>query len=258
MNLFDQAMYALFTMPLLHAYGVALVGNIAMFAATLIIGHLVVRANGKHAITEPPPPITRAEILLAVSCVLLNTLVAVIGLTLWRAGELRVRADHGIGVLVDLVVLLLAMDLLMYVFHRAAHIPWLYPIIHLTHHRYENPRPMTLFVLNPAEVLGFGFLLIAVLWVYPASFVGILLYLAFNLAWGLIGHLGVEPFPQHWLRWPVVRLISTSTFHAEHHQNAGHNFGFYTLFWDKLFGTLATEYEQDFTRAADNTRGEVL
>lgn len=41
-----------------------------------------------------------------------------------------------------------------------------------------------------------------------------------------------------WGRWWGLRHVGTSTFHAGHHQDAGHNFGFYTLVWDRLFGTL--------------------
>jgi sterol desaturase/sphingolipid hydroxylase (fatty acid hydroxylase superfamily) len=47
----------------------------------------------------------------------------------------------------------------------------------------------------------------------------------------LVGHL-------RRVNIPFVHYISTSTFHAEHHQDADHNFGFYTLIWDRLFVTL--------------------
>jgi lathosterol oxidase len=42
---------------------------------------------------------------------------------------------------------------------------------------------------------------------------------------------------------PPLRLLGTSTFHAEHHEHRQFNFGFCTLIWDKLFGTLDPEYE---------------
>jgi len=137
----------------------------------------------------------------------------------------------------------------MYVFHRVAHHPMLYPLIHQTHHRYENPRPLTLFVLNPFEVLGFGVLWLIVIALYPSSWLGIILYLTVNIAFGLVGHLGVEPLPGLWLRVPVLRYVSTSTFHSEHHQDKEHNYGFYTLIWDRLFGTLSPEYLTDFQTA---------
>ena len=47
-------------------------------------------------------------------------------------------------------------------------------------------------------------------------------------------------------RIPLLNLIGTSTFHAEHHENQKYNFGFYTLFWDYLFGTLEPDYFQRY------------
>ena len=70
--------------------------------------------------------------------------------------------------------------------------------------------------------------------------------LALNTAFGAIGHLGVEPLPDGWVRAPILRWIATSTFHARHHGDPRSNFGFYTLVWDRLFGTLSSTYERDF------------
>ena len=54
-----------------------------------------------------------------------------------------------------------------------------------------------------------------------------------------------------WARTPVLRQIGSSSFHARHHQDLGGNFGFYTLLWDRLFGTLAPGYEAGFGRLPD-------
>jgi len=254
MNLLDTFFTALYTIPLEQAALWSLLGNIVMFAFALLLGELLVRAFHDRANSPPPEPLTRQEVLLALICVLLNTLVAIIGLVLWRADIIVLRPNGDVlATLLDVAVLILLMDFGMYVFHRAAHHPLLYPIIHRTHHLYENPRPLTLFVLNPFEVLGFGALLIVVILVAQSSQLAILIYLAFNLIFGLVGHLGVEPAPGAWLRLPLVRTISTSTFHAEHHHDKGHNFGFYTVLWDRLFGTLSPQYQQDFTRATDHS-----
>jgi len=183
--------------------------------------------------------------------VLLNSLITWIGAVLWRAGVIQLRpAGDLFNVLLDFVVLFFAMDFAMYVFHRVAHLPILYPLIHDTHHRFENPRPLTLFVLNPFETLGFGALWLVVIAIYPSSFIGMILYLTLNVAFGLMGHLGVEPFPRRWLKLPVIGYISTSTFHAEHHQDRHHNYGFYTVIWDRLFGTLSPDYTDEFETAA--------
>jgi Delta7-sterol 5-desaturase len=250
----DNLIKPLFTLPLQDVALWIIIENTLIFIVTLVIGHIAVRVFKTHAITEPPPPITQLEIILAISCVLLNSLITWIGAILWRAGIIHLRPPGGIAdILVDFVVLFFAMDFAMYVFHRVAHLPILYPIIHDTHHRFENPRPLTLFVLNPFETLGFGALWLVVITIYPSSFAGMILYLTLNVAFGLMGHLGVEPFPRRWLDLPIIRYISTSTFHAEHHQDRHHNYGFYTVIWDRIFGTLSPDYTDEFQAASNPT-----
>jgi sterol desaturase/sphingolipid hydroxylase (fatty acid hydroxylase superfamily) len=127
------------------------------------------------------------EVVWAAVCVVLNGGVAGAGGVLWRAGLIRVRRDAGAwDVALDVAVLFVAMDVLMYAFHRLAHPRWLFPLIPNTHHRYDRPRPLDRFVLNPAEVLGFGALWLALLCVYPATWAGILLCLGLNLAFGTL------------------------------------------------------------------------
>ncbi len=255
MNILYSAIQSIYTMPLIEATLWVTLANIGMFAAALLGGEWLLRRNRDHRVSPVPDPISRMEIVLATVCVILNSAVAVVGVVLWKAGLIQLRpfGEYGVlTVLLDSVVLFFAMDLAMYVFHRVAHLPILYPLLHQTHHRYENPRPLTLFVLNPFEVLGFGALWIIVLVLYHSSIEGILIYLTFNLIFGLVGHLGVEPMPGDWVKLPVLRYISTSTFHAEHHMDKGHNFGFYTLIWDRLFGTLSPDYLNDFTMAANS------
>lgn len=122
-----------------------------------------------------------------------------------------------------------------------------------THHLYDKPRPLTLFALNPVEALGFGAMLVLVCLLYPVSALGLTIYVVLNVLFGLVGHIGVEPLPPRWLALPGLRYISTSTFHAEHHDDGHHNFGFYTLVWDRLFGTLAPNYAADFSEAGQRT-----
>ncbi len=235
------------TMPIPAATLWIIVENVGIFVAAILIGHVLVRLFKACPISERPAPISQEEILLTISTIFLNSLITVIGLFLWRADWIRIAYNVSIPrAILDTLVLFFAMDFLMYIFHRVAHLPFLFPILHATHHKYENPRPLTLFVLNPIECLGFGVLWLVMIVIYPASLVAITVYLALNVAFGLIGHLGVEPFPILWTHIPGIALISTSTFHAEHHADSGHNFGFYTLIWDRLFGTIAPDYTEKF------------
>lgn len=212
--------------------------NVALFALAIVLGQLLVLAFGSRRVGPSPPAVEGQELAWAASCVALNTLVTVVGWWLWRSGAIVIRRDTGLRALLDAIVLLMLMDLAMYVTHRVAHHPWAFRLVHATHHHYDRPRPLDLFVLNPIEVLGFGALWLTVIWLYPSSWLGIVIYLTLNLAFGVVGHLGVEPLPRSWARHPALRLVGTSTFHAGHHHNDRGNFGFYTTIWDRLLGTL--------------------
>lgn len=212
--------------------------NVVMFVSSIVLGAAVVRGFRDRRISPAPAPLTTTEITLSAGCVALNSLVMVAGIVLYQRGSIVVIADAPWWrVLVDVAVFFFVMDAAMYVLHRIAHVSWIYPWVHRTHHRFENPRPLTLFVLNPFEVLSFGALWVGLLMFYSSSLLGIVIYLTINLAFGMVGHLGVEPLPRRvtegWAGW-----FGTSTFHAGHHADPEHNYGFYTLIWDRVFGTL--------------------
>jgi sterol desaturase/sphingolipid hydroxylase (fatty acid hydroxylase superfamily) len=222
--------------------------NLLVFALALGLGRALARRHQARRVTPAPPPIGRPELLYAAATVLLNTGVTIAGLELWRRGHIRFRTDTGLRALADVPILLLAMDAAMYFLHRLAHAPPLFRLAHREHHRFAHPRVLTLFVLHPLETLGFGALWLGLISVYDASLLGMSIYLTLNVAFGAIGHLGVEPLPDRWLRLPVLRHIATSTFHAQHHLYETVNYGFYTLIWDRLFGTLSPRYQPDFGR----------
>lgn len=239
---------ALQTMPYWLMSLVLLIENLIIFGLALWIGHWLKRRYADRPVAGTPKATDAVEISLVVLTLLLNTAVTVAGLWLWRRGIVQFREDTGWRAWLDVLILIAVMDFAMYFLHRIAHVKWIFPLLHSTHHRYENPRPLTLFALNPAETVSFGLLWLLVISVYDASWLGMSVYLALNVAFGTIGHLGVEPFPDQVTRAPFLRYLSTSTFHAQHHQSLNHNYGFYTLIWDRLFGTLAPRYEEDFGR----------
>lgn len=225
----------------------AVVENVVILLGAVVVGEWLSRRFNNRRVVDTIPPLDNTQFLLATSTVLLNSLVTFLGLLLWRTGIIHIRTETSVLVVLrDFCVLVFTMDVCMYILHRMAHIPILFHIIHRTHHHYDNPRPLTLFVLNPLEALSFGGLWLVLLSCYDATWIGMSLYLAFNVLFGLVGHIGVEPLPDRWKRLPVLRYLATSSFHAGHHQHEGYNFGFYTLIWDRIFGTLSPRYEADF------------
>ncbi len=233
----------------LEASVASLVMNIAMFLGALLLGEAVTRRYHGVPVAEPPLPLRSSESILAATCVVLNAAVMWAGWALFRAGWVEVEGDAPVWRwAVDAALLVVVMDFAMYVAHRIAHAPAFYRHVHAVHHRYDRPRPLTLFVLHPVEVIGFGSLWIAVLCMRPFSLGGMFIYLSLNIAFGLLGHTGVEPLPRGWVDWPIVKWLGTSTFHARHHQRPDSNYGFYTAIWDRLFGSLDALYVPSFAR----------
>lgn len=224
--------------------------NILQFVLCVGFGQLLVSWFKSKRIYDEPARLTNFEVSLSLVCVLFNTLVALAGWQLWKLGYISINRELGFHNLIDLVVLLVMMDFFMYLTHRIVHIKGIYELVHKTHHKYELTRPLSLFVLSPLEVLGFGLLWLMVLCIYSSSWLGIVLYLLLNAAFGAIGHLGVEPFSKLWIKIPLLNRFTTSTFHAQHHMDIDSNFGFYTDIWDSLFGSLNKTYKDLFEKAA--------
>lgn len=244
----DQMLTALRSMDIYSAAALFLAENVLIFILAVIAGHWLLRVFRHKPVSTPPDALQPIEIVLTAITILLNTAITLFGWWMWTEDIIHFRSDIGIRAWADVVILLLVMDLAMYFLHRIAHVRGIYQILHSTHHRYDRPRPLTLFVLNPFEALSFGSLWLVVVAVYDASWLGISVYLTLNVLFGVMGHLGVEPFPDSWKRIPLLNYISTSTFHAQHHHDKAYNFGFYTLLWDKIFGTLSPRYVEDFGR----------
>lgn len=232
----------------LEAAFVFLVSNFLIFATSVAACWLLGRLFAERRIFSEWEPFSIVEFSAVIVAVILNGLVSLIGWFLWRADYITLRNKPGWNVVLDVGVMLLAMDFGMYVLHRVAHHRLIYPLVHRFHHRHEMTNPYSLFMLHPLEVLGFSGLMIIFLVAYPISPPAMFTYLILNVVFGTIGHSGVEPFPPVTKTIPVLRLIGTSTFHAEHHEHKTYNFGFYTLIWDRLFRTLDPDYWDRFTQ----------
>jgi sterol desaturase/sphingolipid hydroxylase (fatty acid hydroxylase superfamily) len=235
--------YLLTTMPYPQAGLFFLVQNAMVFASALLLGAVLARRYRDVRVTPAPPPLDRLEVGLAASTVVLNAAITFAGLVLYREGIVTIDSTIApLRVLRDVVVLVVVMDAAMYALHRVAHHPTMMRLLHAPHHRYEHPRPLTLFVLHPLETVSFGALWLTVIALYDATWLGIALFLTLNLLFGVVGHIGVEPTPSFPAR-PGLRWIATSSFHGGHHVSPATNFGFYTTVWDRLFGTLAADYD---------------
>jgi len=211
--------------------------NVILFLLSITLFSFFSRISNYQSLQNSPQILTRGDVMLSFLVIGCNTLIFIIGFMLWQKDIIVVREHTNIlEIGVEVVFLIFIMDLLMYIFHRIAHFPFFYNLIHLRHHKHESTNAISLFVLHPIEALGFGFLIILVIFIYSFSYLAISLYLFINLLWGTIGHLDKEILPKQ-LAGLKPGLLGGTKFHNEHHKHPHYNYGFYTVLWDKIFGT---------------------
>lgn len=56
---------------------------------------------------------------------------------------------------------------------------------------------------------------------------------------------------------PLGRWINTSTAHNTHHARGRYNYGWYFLFWDRIMGTLAPDYDEHYRHAGFSAPGYI-
>lgn len=222
------------TLHLLSLFLLFLVENAVIAVAAVLLGFAF-----DGLLKEMQQMITKQEFYWACSTIFFNTVITLGGYLLFQQGYIVFHLDFdAVEILIDFVILIFAMDLLMYVFHWAIHkLRFIYHY-HDLHHRYNTPTAISLFVLHPVEVLGFGTLWLSLLFAIHFSIYAVILYLIVNVAMGIIGHLRNEIVPSALKNNLFFQWLANTGFHVDHHQHEEYNFGFYTKVWDRMFGTL--------------------
>lgn len=212
----------------------SLIINILLYFFSIGLYLFIDKTCRKNLLQEKNHPVSKSDFYLSLFTVACNSLVMLLGIFLWKNGWLEPESNLSAGIIVfEVIALLLVMDFLMYFFHYAAHLPFVYRLLHGKHHEHVSTNYLSLFVLHPLETIGFGLMMLVVLMCYDFSIISISIYLIINLIWGTIGHLNREFFPAQFDRF----FVGTTRFHNQHHQDETKNFGFYTSIWDRLFGT---------------------
>ncbi|WP_284464152.1 sterol desaturase family protein [Chryseobacterium sp.] len=212
----------------------SLVINIVLYLFSIGIYLFIDKTCRKSKLQKQDHPVTKADFYLSLLTVFCNSLVMLIGVFLWKNGWIEVENILSpVIIVLEVMALLLLMDLLMYFFHYAAHLPFVYKLLHGKHHEHISTNYLSLFVLHPFETIGFGIMMLILLMGYDFSVVSISIYLLINLIWGTIGHLNREFFPASFDKF----FVGTTRFHNQHHLEETKNFGFYTSIWDRLFRT---------------------
>ena len=212
----------------------SLLSNLLLYVFSIGLYIFIDKTCSKEKIQKQDFPITKPDIYLSLLTVILNAVVMLIAVYLWKINWIELNDFKTFSsVIIEIICIIIAMDLLMYCFHYLAHLPFMYKILHRKHHEHVSTNWLSLFVLHPFETLGFGLMMITVFMCYNFSFVSISTYLIINLIWGTIGHLNREFFP----KWTDKLFLGTTKFHNQHHLNESYNFGFYTSIWDHIFRT---------------------
>ncbi|WP_080778884.1 sterol desaturase family protein [Chryseobacterium phocaeense] len=212
----------------------SLLSNILLFLFSIGLFAFIEKTCPKPQLQEQSHPVTGSDFYLSLLTIICNSFVMLLGAFLWKTGWISLDGNQSVtSVLLETLALILLMDLLMYFFHYAAHLPFVYKMLHGRHHEHVSTNFLSLFVLHPFETIGFGVMILALLICYDFSIASISLYLMINLIWGTIGHLNREFFPASFDRL----FVGTTRFHNQHHVTENKNFGFYTSIWDRIFGT---------------------
>lgn len=173
------------------------------------------------------------------STLICNTLITLLGYKLYQFQILKIDFTFSIlPIILDTLLLIVIMDFFMFCFHYMVHhLKWFYPL-HQLHHTHVETSVYSLFVLHPVETFGFGMIWLSTITLVKFNFISIIIYLTLNLLYGIFGHLKTDLFPDFWYKSKITKWISTTRFHANHHKNESHNFGFYFTIWDKIFKTI--------------------
>ena len=151
-----------------------------------------------------------------------------------------------IGAIEKVVLGVLIFDFKNYAFHRLLHkfnVSWRF---HQVHHSDKAVDVFTTHRFHPVELI-FGFIpgLIPVLLGVPLYSIQVIGVIA--LPWVLFQHSNIDiPYS---LEKRMRYVFLTPNLHKLHHskdpKQVNHNFGVIFSFWDRFFGTLLSEEEQD-------------
>ena len=137
-------------------------------------------------------------------------------------------------------------DTYFYWTHRLMHHKKLFNIMHLVHHKSTNPSPWAAYAFHPFESIVEVGIFVVFLFTIPVHKTHIPLFFLFSIIYNIYGHLGWELYPKGFSKTSIGKWINTSVNHNQHHKYFKGNYGLYTLFWDRMMGTIRPDYDEAF------------
>ena len=141
-----------------EAFGLALAASLFALIFSFIVYLVFARLPG-HRVIPLSSSIRKYDLLCTAGAFFMNSFVAWIGWSLWQYNVIVFEEKSILLQVLDLVIMLGYMDFTMYLTHRMAHLKLPYQWVHEIHHRHDDVSLLSLFVLHPLEVFGFGLLI---------------------------------------------------------------------------------------------------
>lgn len=158
-------------------------------------------------------------------------------------------ADYGWAYFAfSILLMLIVHDAYFYWMHRVIHHPKLFKTFHKVHHQSTNPSPWAALSFQPTEAILEAAVIYLIVFSFPVHRLAIMSWLILMMIYNVYGHLGYELYPKNFQRNWLGKWLNTSVNHNQHHKHLKGNYGLYFLWWDRLFGTLRPDYEEEFDR----------
>ncbi len=156
-------------------------------------------------------------------------------------------ADYGwIWFILAFPVMFIMHDTYFYWTHRLMHHPRLFKHFHLVHHKSTNPSPWAAYAFHPLEAIVEAGIFVIFLFTIPMHKLHFFLFFLMSIIYNVYGHLGWELYPKGFSRHWLGKWINTSVNHNQHHQYFKGNYGLYFLFWDRIMGTIRSDYDKRY------------
>lgn len=158
-------------------------------------------------------------------------------------------ADYGWAYFAfSILLMLIVHDAYFYWMHRMIHHPRLFKAFHKVHHQSTNPSPWAALSFQPTEAVLEAAVIYLIVFTFPVHRLAIMSWLILMMIYNVYGHLGYELYPKNFQRNWLGKWLNTSVNHNQHHKHFTGNYGLYFLWWDRMFGTLRPDYEEEFDR----------
>jgi sterol desaturase/sphingolipid hydroxylase (fatty acid hydroxylase superfamily) len=141
------------------------------------------------------------------------------------------------GLLGSILVLLVVHEINFYIFHRWLHQPKLYRLIHSVHHRSKTPSAFSAFSVHPLEMLMVLWYLVPLAFLMPMHWMVLEVFILFLGLHSLSSHANIEFFPAAASAHPVLKYLTNSKHHNDHHHYIKCNFCYSVVIADRWFHT---------------------